>query len=255
MSLKLYTRKTHPPILPVVVHGVNQLQRLLSGTSSSFRSSRRRTQRISSRCELSAHLSLSLRGQRNFPNSYTTNCHPFFPILDLQSDTFDSLSRNFPWTLNSCLFVACTSRSSSRLIEADALFAGRAQVGDNPPTGLLERLMDEAQGIAQASLFAITTQTADIQAMAILAAFSINAVLPAAHAMSMGSASFLSLVTSSAELITLHPQSRVSASRRSKYPLTHLKTDVTRGGTCPRNRHPNLAPSHRPSAQLRPREG
>lgn len=46
--------------------------------------------------------------------------------------------------------------------------------------------MDEAQGIAQASLFAITTQTADIQAMAILAAFSINAVLPASHAMSMG---------------------------------------------------------------------
>lgn len=46
--------------------------------------------------------------------------------------------------------------------------------------------MDEAQGIAQASLFAITTQTADIQAMAILAAFSINATLPASHAMSMG---------------------------------------------------------------------
>ncbi|ORY75320.1 hypothetical protein BCR35DRAFT_353627 [Leucosporidium creatinivorum] len=100
---------------------------------------------------------------------YTTYCHPFFPILDLQTDTFESLSRGFPWTLNSCLFVAC-----------------RAQVGSNPPTPLLERLMDEAQGIARASLFSITTQTADIQAMAILAAFSINAVLPASHAMSMG---------------------------------------------------------------------
>ncbi|KAM0753626.1 hypothetical protein T439DRAFT_159518 [Meredithblackwellia eburnea MCA 4105] len=100
---------------------------------------------------------------------YMETSHAFFPILDSTTDTYDLVSRESPWTLNACLYVAC-----------------RAQGGSSPPSQLFIDLAEEAHGIARSSLFAITTKTRAVQAMAILSAFSMNAYLPASHAMAMG---------------------------------------------------------------------
>ncbi|KAI5480260.1 hypothetical protein MNV49_001219 [Pseudohyphozyma bogoriensis] len=88
---------------------------------------------------------------------YMEHCHPFFPVLDKATDTYE--------------VVRTESRSST---------------GAGPATALLNTLSEEAHGIARSSLFSIVTKTRAVQAMAILSVFSINGFLPSSHALSMG---------------------------------------------------------------------
>ncbi|KAK4053396.1 hypothetical protein OIV83_001560 [Microbotryomycetes sp. JL201] len=102
---------------------------------------------------------------------FMSSCLPFWPILDPQYDTYESLRDRSPWSINAIVMVGATRISDSR-----PEFRQAAEHG-----------LEEAHGIARSSLFGPTVRLEGCQAMGIVAAWQTgnSPYMAAGHALRM----------------------------------------------------------------------
>ena len=99
---------------------------------------------------------------------FFSGCHLFIPLFDPAYDTYEGVRERSPWTFDAILAVA-----------------GKIRSGNNQPGPTFYKALEEAQGIARASLFGPVGRKEAVQGMLLLAAWSTNGWLPSGHAMRM----------------------------------------------------------------------